>query len=124
MTQPLPAFLFWLCGGSGVLMVVVAIPLWLRRVPPNRIYGARFSATLSDPYVWYEINALAGRELALIGAVYALLIAGIALRPGWNNAAALLIVTGLWVVALLIVTVHLASAANRLRAAQSHDQSR
>jgi SdpI/YhfL family protein len=53
----------------SALMILVAIPLALRRVPPNRWYGLRIPATFADRDVWYTANARMGRELAWLGAV-------------------------------------------------------
>jgi len=47
----------------GVLLAVCGVPMWLRKVPPNRVYGFRTPRTLSDREVWYEANAIAGRAL-------------------------------------------------------------
>src|SRR5512136_804977 len=46
-----------------LLMVVLAIPLILRKVRRNVVYGFRTCATLADDYVWYETNAFFGRGL-------------------------------------------------------------
>jgi uncharacterized membrane protein len=54
---------------SAVLLVLFAIPLWLRRVPPNRFYGVRTRATLSDEARWYEVNARSGLDLLVAGLV-------------------------------------------------------
>jgi uncharacterized membrane protein len=41
---------------------LVSIPLLLRKVPRNPVYGYRTRATLSDDHIWYEANAyFAGR---------------------------------------------------------------
>ncbi|HYO94301.1 MAG TPA: SdpI family protein [Polyangiaceae bacterium] len=52
---------------SGVL-VVVALPLVLGKIPPNGLYGLRLEATLEDSTVWYEANRVAGRDLLLVAA--------------------------------------------------------
>jgi uncharacterized membrane protein len=51
----------------GLLLAILAIPLLLRRVPPNAWYGVRVAATFADPWVWYEANALSGRDLLIAG---------------------------------------------------------
>lgn len=119
MMQPLPAFVLWMCCGSGLLIIAAAIPLWLKRVPPNAVYGARFAATLADPRVWYAVNAAAGRSLVVIGALYATSVGGIAVMPAWNHAASLLLASGVLVVALICNTVHLSALGNRLRSARN-----
>jgi hypothetical protein len=59
---------------SAVLLILFAVPLWMRMVPPNRFYGIRTHATLGDEQRWYAVNASAGRDLLLSGI---LLLAGI-----------------------------------------------
>jgi uncharacterized membrane protein len=74
--------------GIGALSIVVGIPLASRRVPPNRWYGLRIPATLADEHVWYEANAVTGRDLIVVGIVL-LLVAfilprlGLASSPGY-----------------------------------------
>jgi uncharacterized membrane protein len=52
---------------AALLAVLLGVPLWLRRVPPNRFYGVRTRATLGDEARWYEVNARCGRDLAIAG---------------------------------------------------------
>ena len=59
----------------GILLVALGWPLALRRVRPNRWYGLRVPATFADQSVWYDANAIAGRDMMTLGAV----VAGIAL---------------------------------------------
>lgn len=63
--------------GCALLFVLLAIPLILRRVPRNIVYGFRTRATLSNDFVWYEANAHFGRGLiiaSIISAVVALIL--------------------------------------------------
>ena len=59
---------------SAVLLIVFAVPLWMRMVPPNRFYGVRTRATLGDEQRWYAVNSSAGFDLFISGIV---LLAGI-----------------------------------------------
>ena len=59
---------------SAVLLILFAVPLWMRMVPPNRFYGVRTRATLGDEQRWYAVNASAGLDLLVSGVV---LLAGI-----------------------------------------------
>ena len=52
---------------SCVILAIVSIPLILRVVPPNGVYGFRVSATRS-PAIWYPANAFMGWAL-LVAAV-------------------------------------------------------
>jgi hypothetical protein len=44
---------------------LIAIPLILRRVPPNPVYGFRTRTTLADENIWYESNAYFGRNFVI-----------------------------------------------------------
>lgn len=63
-------------AGSGVLIFLLAIPLILRRVPPNAVYGVRTKASFSSHSDWYRINNIGGRYLAVSGAI--IFVVGIA----------------------------------------------
>ena len=41
-------------AAAALLMVGLSIPLILRRVPQNSLYGLRIPATFADESVWYE----------------------------------------------------------------------
>ena len=45
---------------TSALIAIVAIPLILRQVPPNGLYGFRTPKTLSSPEIWYEANRMSG----------------------------------------------------------------
>jgi uncharacterized membrane protein len=55
----------------SVLMIVTSIPMILGKVPPNPIYGFRTRKTLSDPEIWYDVNAYAGKLTFIWGVVMA-----------------------------------------------------
>ena len=61
--------------GAGVI-AVVSVPMILKIVPPNHLYGFRTPSTLGNPALWYRANTFAGWAL-LIAAV-----ASIALNVG------------------------------------------
>jgi len=56
----------------ALLFFVVALPLVLGIIPPNRIYGFRTKRTLSDDGIWYRVNRFAGIAIMLASVVYAL----------------------------------------------------
>jgi len=116
---PFPTFVIVICFVSGPVLIAAGIPLWLRRVPPNAFYGVRFRSTLSDEGVWYETNAIAGRNLVGIGAGYlALLTAALVFGRSWSMPIRLLGPTVILVVALIINTIVLSAAGARLLAAR------
>jgi uncharacterized membrane protein len=47
---------------TGILFVLISLPLIFRKIPPNPIYGYRTRATLSDESLWYDANAYFGRK--------------------------------------------------------------
>jgi uncharacterized membrane protein len=60
------------CSG---LLIVVAIPLALRRVPRNVVYGFRTRATMANDGIWFEANAHFGRGL-IVASLCGALVAG------------------------------------------------
>ncbi len=59
------------------VLAILAIPLALRKVPRNVVYGFRTRTTLSSDRVWFETNAYFGRGLLAASFVGALLIAAL-----------------------------------------------
>jgi len=57
----------------GPVLILLAIPLVLRWVPPNRFYGLRIPATWRNESVWYDANALNGRHFLQLGLLMVLL---------------------------------------------------
>ena len=98
----------------GVLLALLGWPLAARRVGPNRWYGLRVPATFADRQVWFDANALAGRDLVVLGVVLAalsLLLPRVVRLPQPVYTA---ICGGLLGVGALVLTVRGWRAANRL----------
>ena len=98
----------------GLLLVALGWPMAARRVRPNRWYGLRVPATFADEQVWYEANAVAGRDMMALGS--ALLLVAVAIRrlallSAGTYAA---VCAGLLGVGSLILTVRGWRLANRL----------
>ena len=66
-----------LSAGTGMLFIALAIPLILKKVPPNRWYGLRVPATFANDKVWYKANAWTAK--VMLGWGLFILIAGIVL---------------------------------------------
>lgn len=82
------------CAGVFALL---AIPLILRKVPRNPVYGYRTRVTLGDDYLWFEANAHFGRAVLLACAVSATAIvvlhrSGVAPALFLNASIAVLVV--------------------------------
>ena len=41
---------------STAVIAAVSVPLVLKLVPPNRVYGVRTSQTLASREVWFRVN--------------------------------------------------------------------
>lgn len=54
--------------GSG-FMALLALPLALGKVPPNRHYGVRPLRCPEDAAAWYRLNAFVGRVFLAVAAV-------------------------------------------------------
>ncbi len=88
-----------------VIVAAVAIPLMLRLVPQNRIYGIRTERTLTQESTWFEVNAYGGKALLIAAGVAALLIVfyqGTWLRSGWAQLLVFLLAVMAAVVATLV----------------------
>ena len=66
--ESLPLFVGTLIA-MCLIEIACAVPLLLRRVKPNGLYGLRTSDTFADEYVWYEANAAFGRDLLVLALV-------------------------------------------------------
>jgi uncharacterized membrane protein len=53
----------------GLLLAGIAIPFVKRKIPPNALAGFRTPRTMSDPAVWYDANAIMGKDLLGCGIV-------------------------------------------------------
>ena len=54
---------------SGLLLVLVSLPLLFGKVPPNSFYGFRVAATLDNPRLWYAVNKHAAKRLIVSGVI-------------------------------------------------------
>jgi len=67
----------------GPVLLLLSIPLLLRWVPRNYIYGFRIAATLRSDAVWYETNALFARHTLALGLLMTVL--ELTLPPSTRN---------------------------------------
>jgi hypothetical protein len=57
-----------------LLTAAASVPLALRMVPPNALYGFRTRFMRSNPSVWYAVNALVGRGMLIASMLSALVL--------------------------------------------------
>jgi uncharacterized membrane protein len=97
----------------GLLLAALGYPLARRRVRPNRWYGLRVPATFASERVWFEANAVAGRDLMLLGSAVG--IAGLLLPlAGLRDSLVAVGCTAVLAVGLLVATLRGLRLANRL----------
>ncbi|MHC1724416.1 MAG: SdpI family protein [Syntrophobacteraceae bacterium] len=53
--------------GIGLLTALLSIPLILRKIPMNHLYGIRIQKAFVSQRNWYEINAYGGKLLLVFG---------------------------------------------------------
>jgi hypothetical protein len=84
---------------GGLLLTGLSIPLMLKKIKPNALYGFRIQQTLDDPEVWYRVNAYSGKWLLAAGLATILVSVGLYFIPGlsldWYASLCALIVLGL-----------------------------
>jgi hypothetical protein len=68
--------------GSGLLLSALSIPLILRHIPPNGLYGFRVKATLENPDLWYTVNVYSGWRLLAAGLSTVVAAVGLTFVPG------------------------------------------
>jgi formate hydrogenlyase subunit 3/multisubunit Na+/H+ antiporter MnhD subunit len=44
----------------SVVLIIAALPLIFKNIPPNIAYGFRLQKTLSNPEIWYRANQFGG----------------------------------------------------------------
>jgi hypothetical protein len=77
MTTILYLYLF-----AGLLLIGLSIPLILKKIKPNALYGFRVQQTLDDPQTWYAVNAYSGKWLLAAGIATLMAAVGFYLIPG------------------------------------------
>lgn len=80
------------------LMAMAGVPLILKLVPPNEMFGFVTERATSKAERWYKVNVFAGKALVAAAAVSALLIMAYSntlLRPAWLQILAVLLPVGI-----------------------------
>lgn len=86
------------------LIAAAALPLVLRLVPRNPIFGVPTKRTLDDEALWFKVNAFAGIAVIIACGVIAFLLMfyqGTWLRPAWAQVIVFVVPIALAVVATL-----------------------
>ena len=89
-------------------IALVSIPLILRVVPPNRIYGFRTPLTLSNRELWFRANRVAGWAFLVAAAASASIFIAV---PGIASTCGALVLVVPAGIALGVSLVYLRRAA-------------
>ena len=63
----------------AIVLIVLAVPLILEKIPRNGFYGFRTPYTFSSDEVWYRANKIAGVTLLVAGIFWLALAIGLPL---------------------------------------------
>jgi hypothetical protein len=67
---------------TGLLLVVLSVPMIFKWIKPNGLYGFRVKKTLENPDIWYAVNSYSGKWLLATGVVEILAAIGLFFIPG------------------------------------------
>jgi uncharacterized membrane protein len=81
----------------SLILVLLAIPLWFEKIPPNGLYGFRIRKTMENEKIWYAVNRYFAPWLVAVGLGVALSAVLLALIPGISLDAYALGVLGVLV---------------------------
>ena len=98
----------------GAIFILTSIPLWLGKIPPNRLYGIRIPKAFESSELWYKINALGGGIMILYGAIMLFVGAVLFFFSGRVTVGFNLSTIGLFVL-IGASLVHILFACNRIQ---------
>ena len=79
------------------VIALVCIPLAMRLIPPNPVYGVRTKRTAADPALWYNVNAVGGQLMLVacgLGGIILMMYQGTLLRSFWAQLFVFVIFVG------------------------------
>jgi uncharacterized membrane protein len=108
------AEIYWLLAVC-LLTAATSLPLALRLVPPNPIYGFKTRFTRSNRAVWYDANAFVGRGMVAASIVSATILAWhpIPFQEAWMPAAIVIVPMMLVTLAGFVYLRHLRESLER-----------
>jgi uncharacterized membrane protein len=86
--------------GMGLLLTLVALPLYFQKIPPNGLYGFRVRKTMANKDIWYAVNKYSSRWLIATGLGTVLIAVVLYLLPGISLDGYALACLGLFTVVL------------------------
>jgi hypothetical protein len=52
---------------GSLIVIVLSIPLIMKWIGPNGLYGYRVAKTMNNPDIWYRANSVLGVDLLIAG---------------------------------------------------------
>jgi hypothetical protein len=98
---------------TGIVFIVISIPLVKRRVKMNHLYGFRISKAFESEENWYDINAYGGKQL-FIWSIFIILVGMICLVIPITEIMNLILAVGHITLAVLITIINTLIYANKL----------
>ena len=77
-----------------VVLAIVGIPLLLKIIPPNPIYGFNTRRTRESDNLWFEVNRFAGGALVAAGGLGAIILMTMSSRPWWAQMLVFIVLAG------------------------------
>jgi len=82
----------------GLILAGISIPMILRRIPPNGLYGFRVKKTMENPEIWYKVNEHFGKRLFAASLIQVLVCVGLYFVPGLTQDTYSYAALAVWVV--------------------------
>lgn len=95
-----------------VSLIVLAVPLILKRVPPNDFYGFRMRPAFDSTAQWYRANSIGGWYQ--YGAGVLMLAGNLVVAEHWKDSLLVWLITG----DLLVLTAAIVAATVHVRRGQ------
>ncbi len=90
---------------SGLILCIISLPMIMKKIKPNGLYGFRVKKTLENPDIWYAVNCYSGKWLLVTGSVTILAAIGLACLPSLSIDAYALGVLVIFTIAFAISIV-------------------
>lgn len=103
----------------SAVVALAGIPLIVKLVPPNEIYGVRTQRTLSRRDFWYEVNRFAGYAMLAVAVCMVLALtlwSNTLLRPVWLQFATFFVLIALAIAGIALFERQAGTKKKRKRA--------
>jgi hypothetical protein len=90
---------------SGIMLAALSVPMILKIIPPNGLYGFRVKKTMENPNIWYPVNAYSGKLLLAASLVQILISIGLYIIPDISLEVYSYAILAVWVVIFTVVIV-------------------